>query len=240
MAGQPEDEPERGRGDRVEGDASSAPRARRTARAPARPRTSRRANPSPARGPRRRTAPAGTGGAEHGRAARGASSSSVRPGVDERPKEAGVGISVPAEPLRGLHDRAAQHDGLAVVERMRERKRRLDPLEAVILERNRPEERRGGGHRMDRRAEVVDEPGERQLARAEAAADLLGRLANEHRAAGPGELDRGGEAVRGRSRRRRRRVRSCPHPSVFGESVGEEREARSRGPLVSNRGTGVS
>ncbi len=119
----------------------------------------------------------------------------LRPGLDERPEDAGVGIRVPAEPLRGLLDRAAQEDGLAPVERMGERQRRLDPLEAVILERNRPEEGRSGGHRMNRRAEVVDEPRERQLAGAEAAADLLGRLANEHRAARSRELDRGREAV---------------------------------------------
>src|SRR5512132_1461898 len=49
---------------------------------------------------------------------------------------------------------------------------------------------------MDRRAEVVDEPGESHLARAEAAADLVGRLANEDRASGARELDRCCKAVR--------------------------------------------
>ena len=41
---------------------------------------------------------------------------------------------------------------------------RLDPLEAVRRQRQRPEERRRDGERMDRRADVVDETRQRELA----------------------------------------------------------------------------
>ena len=44
-----------------------------------------------------------------------------------------------------------------VVERMRERRGRLDPLDAVLRERQRAEERRRDAERVDRRADVVHE-----------------------------------------------------------------------------------
>ena len=61
------------------------------------------------------------------------------------------------------------------------------------------QERRGERERVDRRADVVPEAGQRQLRRARAAADRRGRLEHAHRAARPGERDRGGQAVRARA-----------------------------------------
>jgi hypothetical protein len=80
-----------------------------------------------------------------------------------------------------------------------ERKRRLDVLEAVLGERERPEEGRPGAERVNRRADVVDEPGQGELGRSRPATDRLGRLADEDGPARPRERDRSGEPVRPRS-----------------------------------------
>jgi len=76
---------------------------------------------------------------------------------------------------------------------VRERGRRLDPLDA---EAERPKERRCRAERVDGRADVVPEPGERQLERARAAADRVLRLEDEDGPSGLGEGDGGGEPVR--------------------------------------------
>jgi hypothetical protein len=76
---------------------------------------------------------------------------------------------------------------------MRERGRRLDQVE---LEVERPEERRCGGERVNRRADVVTEAGECELGSARPTADGVARLEDANRAPGLGEGDRGGEAVR--------------------------------------------
>ncbi len=59
---------------------------------------------------------------------------------------------------------------------MRERGRWLDPLEAFARQIELAEERRRSTERMECRADVVDEPGKGQLARAAAAADRLVRF----------------------------------------------------------------
>ena len=69
----------------------------------------------------------------------------------------------------------------------------MDPLDVQV---ERTEERRGLSERMDRRADIVDEAGQRQLGRAEAAAELGLRLVDLDREPGPGERDRRREAVR--------------------------------------------
>jgi hypothetical protein len=84
----------------------------------------------------------------------------------------------------------------AVVERMRERRGRLDQLDVEV---ERVEERGDGRKGVDRRANVMAEARERQLGGACAASDRVARLEDEDRAAGLGEGDRGGEAVRPRA-----------------------------------------
>jgi hypothetical protein len=76
---------------------------------------------------------------------------------------------------------------------MRERERRLDPVD---VQRERSEERRSRGERMDGGTDVVPEPGERQLGRTRAAANRVLRLEDEDRASRLGEGDGGGEPVR--------------------------------------------
>jgi hypothetical protein len=121
------------------------------------------------------------------------------PRFDDRPHEPAVRRPVGAQPGGGLPDRALEEDGASVLERMREGGGRLDQLEPVLRQRERAEEGRAGNERMDRRAVVVDEAGQRQLAGAEAAADLLRRLEHAHAEPGAGERDRGREPVRPRA-----------------------------------------
>ena len=106
-----------------------------------------------------------------------------------------IGVFVGPE-VRGRRiDVALQDHGGAVVEGMRQRARGVDELEAVLAERQRREERRADDQGIDRRADVVDVPGQRQLGGSHSAADRVSRLDDEHRPSRPCERDRGGEPV---------------------------------------------
>jgi hypothetical protein len=85
-----------------------------------------------------------------------------------------------------------QH-GRPVVERVRRRRIRLDPLDVEL---ERAKERRSQTERVDRGADVVDEPRQRQLGRPQAAAELLLRLVNLDLQAGSRKRDRRREAIR--------------------------------------------
>ena len=74
---------------------------------------------------------------------------------------------------------------------MGERERRFDPLEPERAELERTEERRCGAHRMEGRAQVVDETGKGELRRAAAAADRVVRFDDGDRATVSRQLDRG-------------------------------------------------
>ena len=117
----------------------------------------------------------------------------------QRPEQPRPGGGVRAEgqpqgraPIREIplqDDRAGRRQGV------RHGDIRVDPLDAVAREVHGPEERRRDPQRMGGRADVVDEPGQRQLGRPRPAADGVRRLVDAHRAPGPRELDRRGEAV---------------------------------------------
>src|ERR1019366_10291204 len=88
-----------------------------------------------------------------------------------------------------------EDDGRAIVQRMSDRGRRVDPLQAEIAEGERTEEGRRHAQWVDGRADIVDEAGERQLGRAGTAADGVFRLEDRDATAGAGERDGGGETV---------------------------------------------
>ena len=69
----------------------------------------------------------------------------------ERPVEPAPAVAPGAQAGRGRIERSLEHDSGAVIERMGERGGRLDPLQAVVGERQRPEDGRGQGERMARR-----------------------------------------------------------------------------------------
>ena len=120
-------------------------------------------------------------------------------GRRERRHQLPVAQGVLAERRRCLVDGANDERRRPVVEGMSERCWRLDPLDAVLGERHRAHERRGDPERVDRRADVVHEPGQRQLRRAAAAADRLLGFQHSHGQAGAGQHDRRAETVRTRA-----------------------------------------
>ena len=76
---------------------------------------------------------------------------------------------------------------------MSRRQIRLDP---VHIELERPKERGRQAERMNRGADVVDEAGQRQLGRPQAAAELLGGLVDLHLQPRLGQRDRRRQTVR--------------------------------------------
>ena len=134
------------------GAASSARRCPRGARG--RSAAKQRASPSPGGAPQPEAGERATGGAAR-----------ERPEDPRAPRPArrAARQSPPASPSacrarRGRLERALEHHRGAVVERVRERRRRMDPLEAVLGERQRAKEGRGERERVDRRASSWRKP----------------------------------------------------------------------------------
>ena len=92
------------------------------------------------------------------------------PGRDERRVQPPPVRPAVAQPCRRGLDRSLEHGRGSVVERMRERRRWLNPLEPVRAQRQAAEERRGDGERVDGGADVVREAGQRELRGPKAAA----------------------------------------------------------------------
>src|SRR5205823_3933089 len=99
-----------------------------------------------------------------------------------------------ATEVRGRRvDRSLEEDSRPVIERVREGRGRLDPLESLPREIELAEERRRSAERMECGANVVHESGKGQLTGATAASDRLVRLIHGDGVALAHELDRGGE-----------------------------------------------
>jgi hypothetical protein len=82
------------------------------------------------------------------------------------------------------------------VEGMGQRRRRVNPFEAVIAQGKRLEERRRDRHRINRRTHVVQEPGKGERLGSAAAADRRLGFVDDDPQARAGEHDRRREAVR--------------------------------------------
>ncbi len=119
-----------------------------------------------------------------------------RPCRDGRANRRAVDRRVRSESSGRCLDRPFQDRGGAVVQRVRDRARRFDPLDAVLAERHRSEKRRRAGKRVNGRADVVRESRQRQLGGSHAPADRVARLVDPHPAAGSREDDGRGQAVR--------------------------------------------
>jgi hypothetical protein len=117
------------------------------------------------------------------------------PGAQDRFHEPPVRARILPQLCSRLLDRAVEHDGTPVVERVRDGGRRVDELETVLGEGHGAEEGRAGNEGIDGRADVVDETRQRQLGGADSAADRVLSLANEDRAPGARERNRGREPV---------------------------------------------
>jgi len=92
--------------------------------------------------------------------------------LQQRRHQAAIGAGVGPELRHGLLEVLVQQHRRPVVERVGDAEPRLDPLQPVRLERERAQVGREDARRMRGRADVVSEPGERQLGRSRAAADL--------------------------------------------------------------------
>ncbi len=103
--------------------------------------------------------------------------------------------AVATEAGRGLLHRAVQHAGGAVVEGMDAIDLRPAPREAVAVEVEAAEELRADGHRVDRRAVVVQQAGNDGFAAAGATADLVGGLEHGDLHAFGSQGEGGGEPV---------------------------------------------
>ena len=123
----------------------------------------------------------------------------ARPFGDERAVQRAPVPTLLSQAGGGGVDGALQHGGRAVIERMGQRGRGLDPLEPEIRERERAEERRGKRKRVNRGAHVVDVAGQGELGGSEAAAQRRLRLPQDRLEPGAREDDCGREAVGSRS-----------------------------------------
>src|SRR5260370_35967944 len=74
---------------------------------------------------------------------------------DERLQQAVPALAVATQHRFGVAESAFESDGSAIVEGMRERRRRVNPLQAVFLQRERRKKWRAGGERMDRGAKIM-------------------------------------------------------------------------------------
>ena len=79
---------------------------------------------------------------------------------------------------------------------MSKRKRRLDPLQAKLLQGKGAEDRRTGGHGMDGGADVVDESGQGEGGGAGATSDSRFCFQNSDAPAGARQHNGGGQTVR--------------------------------------------
>jgi len=106
--------------------------------------------------------------------------------VEQAPPGSPIALTAGVEERTGLGHRPLEEHDAAIVERMGDGRIRMDPFETVALETERPEEGRGDGGRVDRRAGVVDETGQRQFRRAAAATPASRRSRRRRRNARPG------------------------------------------------------
>src|SRR5260370_35696182 len=87
---------------------------------------------------------------------------------DERKKEIAICTRIAAKAGARRLERALEHSGPPIIERMRNRVSRLDPFN---IQRQRTKERRDDRHRMGRGAAIAMESGKGQLRRARSAAN---------------------------------------------------------------------
>ena len=81
----------------------------------------------------------------------------------DRPDEMAVAVRIAAKIDRGLGNRSA-HDrgGRTVIERMDQHRRRFNPCQSMLVERQRSEERRSHRHGVHGRADVMHEARQRE------------------------------------------------------------------------------
>src|SRR6266478_5058332 len=104
----------------------------------------------------------------------------ISPALGERLRQAAPALAVLAERRFGIAEIALEHHRGAVIQRMRERRRRMNPLEAVALQRKRRKKWRARSQRVHRGPKIVQKARLRKLQRARRTAGLRLGLKNIH------------------------------------------------------------
>jgi hypothetical protein len=81
------------------------------------------------------------------------------PPAGQRRHQADVGAAIEPEPRCGRSNGSLQGDRMPAVQRVSQRRGRLDPAQAVALQVERAEDGRGYAEGVDSRAQIMDEPG---------------------------------------------------------------------------------
>ncbi len=138
-----------------------------------------------------------------------------RPVTREPSKEALVGRSIAPECGCRRVDGALDDRGRPIVERVGQHGGRLNPFEAMLIEREGPEKRRRDGKRMDRGADIVNKTGQCKLGGLNAAPDGVFSFEDGDLPTGLREDDGGCEAIR--SRADDDRIRLTCHATRFSD-----------------------
>ena len=118
------------------------------------------------------------------------------PSGKQRGQEPHVALAILAEIFRRRFHGPLEDYCRAVIERMRQRRRGLNPFQPALLERQAAEKRRPHRHGVNTRTDVVQEARERQFRRSRPAAQRFFSLDQQNGAARLGDRNRGGEPVR--------------------------------------------
>lgn len=98
----------------------------------------------------------------------------------ERPKEATPTLAVAAENRLGVAEIALERDRGAIIEGMREGRRRVNPLQAIFLQRERSKKWRARSERVDRGTKIMEVAWKRELESARGASGLRLSFENVH------------------------------------------------------------
>ena len=110
-----------------------------------------------------------------------------------------VGSAIHTQVGRGLVDGAGDRSRVTSVERLHEGEPRRQEVHASTGEISAAEERGGAEERVDRRADIVMEPGQRQFLGPAPSSDSVGPFDHVDGQSGAGHRQRGGEPVRSRA-----------------------------------------
>src|ERR1043166_7147490 len=104
-------------------------------------------------------------------------------------------LAVGSEPRAGFRERTAHSNCSAIVERMRQRKFGMDPLQAQVLQRQTLHKWRCRGQGVNGRTNVVDKTWKSKAAGPGASANGWLGFVNSDRTSGPRHRDCGGQTV---------------------------------------------
>ncbi len=114
--------------------------------------------------------------------------------------EVAIGRPIRAKARNGFIERVVEQgggtfSGRSVVKWMRQSNRRRNPLESVLVERQRAQKRRADCHWINGRADIMNETRQSEFLRSNAAPGSVSGFENADRASRLGEADGSGQSV---------------------------------------------